>query len=906
MGSGGFVAMSGRPGVRGPGTPPRGLRYTPTVSSSGPLGPVPPPAEFATPATGPGGPPRHRAAGRLGRPGRPATGPPATGPLAAGTSSAGIASAGIASAGAQYARRAAASQRDRDSLGEPEPSPLKRFATHVFAAMRERNWVTGLAIPIFAAIAVGVAVVIVAGANSGSGPAPSSLSAGFPPARDAATDFTGTAALAGRGVSQPLGQVAVFGTTAVAVGSQTGTRVARPRFFFSTDNGKSWQLAAVRGTPTPGRAATLVAGGAHGWLAVGQTSSFVSPNGQSWRPAAPLPQVGGDAITAVTATASGFVAVGQNVPGGNAAQASPVVWVSANGTTWRRATGTQLGLTTGAGRVLGITSVVASGNVVVLTAGVAGGGSAAWRSADGGTTWASVTIPAGDTDSATIAGLAALGTGFVAVRADPASGSADVFTSANGVTWQQSATLATANGAPLTVGPVSGGPAGAVVAGQADGLEIAFISANGTTWTGTDPVNTATAERVSSAALAADGSAVVAGTSVGDAAEEQPMLTVIGAQGGPDQINMRAVPGATIPEIAVNAITGSAATEVAAGSADGFPALWTSAAGGAAWTQATGATPTALDRPGEEQLTGVAHGSAGWLAVGGPIAGSGTGSPVVVTSADGSTWTAVDGETPFTGAGVVTSAAAAGTSGYVIVGSQVSGGHTAAAAWYSASLTGWQRADDAQGGALDGSGNRQLNAVVATAKGFAAVGSVAAHPAAWLSDSGQTWSESTLPLPVGASSATLRYVAANGNTVAAVGTETTGAGNQLPFAAVSANGGATWTETALPMPTRHTSTGQAAGTVGPVTALAAAGGGFTATGTYGLSGSQDVVVWTLVRGAAPDTTWMVATPQGTGLAGQGTQAITALTGAGDTLTGVGFAATATSEEPTIWQTPARS
>jgi hypothetical protein len=51
---------------------------------------------------------------------------------------------------------------------------------------------------------------------------------------------------------------------------------------------------------------------------------------------------------------------------------------------------------------------------------------------------------------------------------------------------------------------------------------------------------------------------------------------------------------------------------------------------------------------------------------------------------------------------------------------------------------------------------------------------------------------------------------------------------------------------------------------------------------------------------------MVATPQGTGLAGQGTQAITALTGAGDTLTGVGFAATATSEEPTIWQTPARS
>jgi hypothetical protein len=775
--------------------------------------------------------------------------------------------------------------------------------------MRARNWVTGLVIPIFAAVAVGVAVVIVAGANSGSGPAPSSLSAGFPPARDAAADFTGTAALAGRGVSQPLTRVAVSGTTAVAVGSQTGTRVARPRFFFSTDNGQSWHLGTIRGTPTPGRAATLVAGGARGWLAIGQTSSFLSPNGQSWLPTAPLPEVQGDAITAVTATASGFVAVGQNAPSGAAAQPSPVVWLSANGTTWKRAAGTQLGLTTGASSALGITSVAASGNAVVLTANVSGGGSAAWRSTDGGTTWAPVTIPAGATDSATIAGLAALGTGFVAVRADPANGSADVFTSADGTTWQQSATLATANGDPLTVGAVGGGPAGAVVTGQADGLEIAFISVNGTTWTGTDPVNPATAEHVSGAALASDGRAVVAGTSAGDAAEEQPLLTVVGAQGGPDQINMDAVPGATIPEIAVNAITGSAATEVAAGSADGFPAVWTSTDGGAAWTQAAGATSTALDRPGEEQLTGVAHGSAGWLAVGGPAAGSGTESPVVVTSADGRTWTAVDGETPFTGAGVVTSAAAADPAGYVIVGAQSSGGHTAAAAWYSASLTGWQRADDAQGGALDGSGNRQMNAVVATAKGFAAVGSVAADPAVWLSASGRTWSAATLPLPAGAASATLRYVAASGNSIAAVGTETTGAGKQLPFAAVSANSGTTWTETALPEPTGGASVGTpGTGTsaTGPVTALAAAGGGFTATGTYELAGSQDVVVWTLAHGVAPDTTWTVAAPQGTGLAGQGTQAITALTGDGDTLTGVGFAATATTEEPTIWQTPARS
>ena len=51
----------------------------------------------------------------------------------------------------------------------------------------------------------------------------------------------------------------------------------------------------------------------------------------------------------------------------------------------------------------------------------------------------------------------------------------------------------------------------------------------------------------------------------------------------------------------------------------------------------------------------------------------------------------------------------------------------------------------------------------------------------------------TLPLPAGAASAALDYVAANGGTVAAVGTEVTAAGQRRPFAAVSTDAGATWT-----------------------------------------------------------------------------------------------------------------
>ena len=248
----------------------------------------------------------------------------------------------------------------------------------------------------------------------------------------------------------------------------------------------------------------------------------------------------------------------------------------------------------------------------------------------------------------------------------------------------------------------------------------------------------------------------------------------------------------------------------------------------------------------------------------------------------------------------------------MIVGHETAGGHTVAAAWYSPGLTGWVRAADAQPGALDGTQNRQMNAVTATAKGYAAVGTAGTawgaggggpRPAAWLSANGRTWTLVTLPMPASAAQAGLQYVAASGDTLTAAGMATTVAGQQLPFAAVSADGGATWTETALPAPP---GTASASGKALAVTALAAAGGGFTATGTYGTPGNEDVVVWTLAPGAAPGTVWTAVAPTGTGLAGPGTQAITALADTGSALTGIGFAATQESEEPTIWQSPVRS
>jgi hypothetical protein len=360
------------------------------------------------------------------------------------------------------------------------------------------------------------------------------------------------------------------------------------------------------------------------------------------------------------------------------------------------------------------------------------------------------------------------------------------------------------------------------------------------------------------------------------------------------------------PAVEVSAIAAAGATEVAAGSANGGGALWASADGGSTWRRAALTSPAA-GRDGAGQFAGVAHGASGWLAVGGASARAGDALlPAVVGSPDGQTWTAVGGGAAFAGPGrMVTAAVAAGRSGYVIVGKASAGSRTVAAAWYAPGLRGWRRADGTRPGALDGPGNRAMNAVSATGRGFVAVGAVGARPAAWLSGTGRSWTLQTLALPAGAVSAAFDYVAANGAVVAAVGTEVTATGQRRPFAAVSTDAGAAWTPAALPLPV-------GGGPAAAATALTAAGGGFTATGVYGPPGETDVVVWTLAAGAAAGTAWTEVAPAGTGLAGPGMQAITALTATGATLTGVGFvsaptsAATAMRTEPTIWQSPVRS
>jgi hypothetical protein len=939
---GGTGPSGQRPGS--PGEPPL-LRYTPTVSqpmrvppsagspwlrdepampgfefdahaaAAGPMGPYPrllpreppepprPPASLKAPPL-PGPLPPHRTALRPGRPSAPAP--------AARTAPTG--------ARAEWGRLL------RSFL--PEPVRRNWFA-EFRSALHFRGAGTRVIIPIVAMMVFGVAVVVIAGAGgSHAGPTPPPAALGFPPATMAGDVFS--AAASGRGISQTLGRVASDGAKIVAVGLQQGARISRAQFFVSTDNGKSWSMGHVRtpdgGPPPPGHAARFVAGGPGAWVALGPGSIWTSPDGRTWTlsSTAGLPLRPGDRVSVLTRTAAGFIAAGSNTPAGNAAGATPVVFLSANGISWQRLSAAQLDLVAGGGRVLDVKYAAAYGKQILIAGDVTTTRpasrpprtvtvqtSAAWLSRDGGRTWTlavppGTSAPAGHGAQAQISGVAVAAAGFILLR--PAmvarQPAVDVYRSADGTAWTFEATLGTPPG--FVAGLVNGAPDGAVVTGQAGPALIAFTSADGTSWRQTPAFGAAAAQHVSGVTTAQGGTVVTAGTTSNDPDSRQPLLTVLGAQA--TRVDVARIPGATDPQLAVNDVAAGNGMQVAVGSANGYPAAWTSVNGGSTWTRDSGQTQGVLDRPGVQQLTSVTYGPDGWLAVGGVIAVAAE-HPVVLGSGHGSVWAAADREAAFSQPGLVTEQAAAGPNGtgYVIVGYQVVAGRTIAAAWWSAGLTGWHRAGDAAGGqgALDGArASRQMLAVTGGPRGFVAVGSAGNAAAAWTSPDGRAWTEQNVPLPYGATRAVLQHVASDGRTVVAVGTALTTAGQQLPFAASSGDGGTTWAESALPVPqgrafvTALTATGTptATGTgAGP-------GGGFLATGTFGSTpGHQDVVVWTSASGSG----WKAVTPSGQGLTGSGIQAITGLTVSGRTLSGVGFAATPGGEQPVLWQSPVR-
>ena len=308
------------------------------------------------------------------------------------------------------------------------------------------------------------------------------------------------------------------------------------------------------------------------------------------------------------------------------------------------------------------------------------------------------------------------------------------------------------------------------------------------------------------------------------------------------------IPGSLIPEAAVNSTAVADGEQIAVGSADGYPAIWRRALGTSSWTLVS---PLSLVSGSSDlaALSSVTHGSAGWLAAGTP-------GPVIFTSADGIHWQAAGGNIQQDLAGVAAVATASGPGGYLIDGKLVgAGGVCVADDWFSTDLTSWARAHTA----IPPTGSSQVLAVAAGPHGFVTAGSHNGQPAIWTTANGTLWTTDVLPLPTGASAALLQEVAISGDSVVALGQQTTVTGT-LPLAELSTDGGKTWQQVQFVSAGQNTT----------VTALTAGPGGFTAAGQFGNTGQLGAAIW-----RSPDgTSWTQLVISG--LTGGGSHDITTL------------------------------
>ncbi len=755
---------------------------------------------------------------------------------------------------------------------------------------------------------------------------------GAPSTQLADAQFTTLPGQPGPGTLPALTAVAAVGSTVVAVGSQATFPATRPLVLTSPDGGRTWQPAVLR-IPAGGAAAgaaavpVMVAGGRGGWLALGPDAAWTSPDGRSWLLGPGIsPLADGDRVRALARTGSGFIAVGQsqNPPGtpGQGPTTAPVLWTSPDGLTWQRENAGQLQLPGRGGQVINLRWVAAHGSVIVIGGDVTGTAvrhrgrrkvsvvtetTGVWQSKDGGSRWQRADPPVTRGASAGLSGLAATGSGFVAIRPGHARGGAAdavVYVSADGSGWRFAAILAGHKGSALRLTEVDGNGHGAVATGSAGGKRVAFVSVHGRAWRQSADLGRSSASTVTAVTAGPRGEVVAAGASLARAPQPgmpghpagRSFLLLVRGRRMP--VGQAALAAAAAPAVSVNSIAAAAGRQVAAGSAGGRPALWSRQASGH-WSWVTAATPPFAPGAGPG-LTSVVHGSAGWLAVGGEggpgepagqvgSAGSlssasvsASQSPILLTSADGRAWRPAPGSAPFAAPGIAVAQAAAGPAGYVVVGERVTHGRPTAALWWSATLTGWipQRLPAGQAPASPAT----LLGVAAGSAGFAAVGAIGTHPAVWLSRTGQSWVPARLPVPAGARSAVLQQVAITGHRIAAIGIQA-GPSGPVPFAAVSGNGGASWREHTLPVP------GGPAG----VSAIAAAAGGFVAAGTWDTAGSQHVIMWWSRDGLG----WHRVRPTAHRLGGTGAQRISGLSVSGTVLSGVGYAATGTGQHPVL-------
>jgi hypothetical protein len=304
-------------------------------------------------------------------------------------------------------------------------------------------------------------------------------------------------------------QIAVGGADGYpAIWRRTGSSwslVTRPGQFGS-------QLPANRGLA----ALTAVVHGPSGWLAVGANLILTSPDGVTWHAAGGTAALAAADLLAAAAGPAGYVAVGSQTVSANSGAvglAPAGIWVSANLSDWTMAHGAG-----SSGQMLAVTAT-ASGFVAV---GTANHQPAVWVSRDG-KSWALTDLsPAGSV----LRHVAALGNRIVVAGTNAAGAPLVLLSTDGGTTWQV-AELPLAGSSTKVTGLVAdpgGFTAIGVTGAPGDQQLIEWTSPDGAAWTPATVGDAGGTRAIT--ALTATGTGGAAVTGVGQVATDQSQQAV--------------------------------------------------------------------------------------------------------------------------------------------------------------------------------------------------------------------------------------------------------------------------------------------------------------------------------------------------------------------------------------------
>ncbi|MFI6394934.1 protein kinase [Nonomuraea sp. NPDC050540] len=708
----------------------------------------------------------------------------------------------------------------------------------------------------------------------------------------------GTAVLADRMFAAPpdrsgkqvLNAVAASGDVVVAAGSDTTGAVPRPLFLSSRDDGRTWQLGDVAGQGGPERGPATVNSVVRGdgrWLAVGDDDGpagkgmWTSADGHTWTAVA----AGGltvfrdeDRIMAISKTSSGFVAVGSTVLDDDTER--PAAWTSADGVSWARTESTSIGKLDAVRR---LTGVIAKGSTVLAVGEPPLGalGAVALRSRDAGRTWLPSTPPFANDYLLSVASDA-----FVLVPASETTPKGvEVSCSSEGVEWSPCGWIGTDNADHGVARLLSFSSKGvAALMGDMNGPDqyAVYTSADGRVWNKSVTTG-ATSGDMRALAVTDSGTFVLSGDRPSTSTGGEPVLMTARPGEAAARVALQKVAGWTRLPAEVTRLAAAGGRYLAVGAAAADAGIWTSA-DGRTWSRVEGPE---IDGAHLQRLSDVAYGGAGWLTAGLTMDKRLSTRPLLLASADGRSWRRIE-ITDSASAGSehpvqALHALAAGRSGYVIAGSTAAG----PVLLFTTDLRKLTRSVELPAS----ESSVRIHDVAPTVSGYAAVGGSgsAGHENAvvWVSMDGRAWTARPWSRPPGLESAELEHVVAVGDQITAVGSGRAKAGEQRPFAVVSTDDGRTWKFTWLP-----------AEREAAVQDVVATAKGLVAVGLQGTNGESDSIVWTSQDGLD----WRDQPLSQPDLSGAGAQWLNTIAISGADVVAIGRSSSYRTDHLTLWRT----